>query len=339
MILAEKITILRKKNGWSQEELAEKLGVSRQSVSKYESAQSMPDLEKILTLSRIFGVSTDYLIRDELEEEPMGTDVPMESSDTEESVRKVSLEEANEFLRVKRKTTRPIALGVVLCILSPICLMLLGALSEGTGKNVWLSENVAAGIGITVLLLMVATAVAIFIYCGMQTKAFEYLEKERIETAYGVDGMVRESMSRFQDTYVKNIILGVTCCVLSPVPLFAGLIFGEGDLLMVCMVCVLLALVAVGVYSFIKVGIPHESMKKLLQIEEYTWENKRKSRRLAPFSNVYWLILTAIYLGISFYTDSWETSWIVWPVGGVLFAAIYVLLSVLLGNEKKKEEF
>ena len=44
---------LRKKNGWSQEELAEKIGVSRQSVSKWESAQAVPDLNKILVLSKV----------------------------------------------------------------------------------------------------------------------------------------------------------------------------------------------------------------------------------------------------------------------------------------------
>lgn len=67
MILADKIINLRKKNGWSQEELAERLGVSRQSVSKYEGAQSVPDLDKILKLSEIFGVTTDYLIKDDIE--------------------------------------------------------------------------------------------------------------------------------------------------------------------------------------------------------------------------------------------------------------------------------
>ena len=59
MILAEKITALRKKNGWSQEELAMQLNVSRQSVSKWESAASIPDLDRILQLSRLFGVTTD----------------------------------------------------------------------------------------------------------------------------------------------------------------------------------------------------------------------------------------------------------------------------------------
>ena len=67
MILADKIINERKKNGWSQEELAEKLVVSRQSVSKWEGAQSVPDMQRILEMSRIFGVSCDYLLKEELE--------------------------------------------------------------------------------------------------------------------------------------------------------------------------------------------------------------------------------------------------------------------------------
>ena len=56
MILADKIVRLRKKNGWSQEELAQKMNVSRQAVSKWESAQTIPELEKILQLGALFGV-------------------------------------------------------------------------------------------------------------------------------------------------------------------------------------------------------------------------------------------------------------------------------------------
>ena len=62
MIFADKLIALRKKAGWSQEELAQQLNVSRQSVSKWEGAQSVPALDKIVQLSRIFGVSTDYLL-------------------------------------------------------------------------------------------------------------------------------------------------------------------------------------------------------------------------------------------------------------------------------------
>ncbi len=69
MILADKITALRKKAGWSQEELAEQLGVTRQSVSKWEGAQSVPDMDKVVQMSRLFSVTTDFLLKDELSEE------------------------------------------------------------------------------------------------------------------------------------------------------------------------------------------------------------------------------------------------------------------------------
>lgn len=65
--MKDRINLLRKKMGLSQEELANKIGVSRQAVSKWESGQSMPDLDKIIALSDLFGVSTDYILK--------GTDV------------------------------------------------------------------------------------------------------------------------------------------------------------------------------------------------------------------------------------------------------------------------
>ena len=65
MTFSDKLIALRKKAGWSQEDLAERLNVSRQSVSKWESAQSMPDIDKILQLSSLFSVTTDCLLKDE----------------------------------------------------------------------------------------------------------------------------------------------------------------------------------------------------------------------------------------------------------------------------------
>ena len=68
MNLSEKIITLRKQKHWSQEELAEKLNVSRQAVSKWENASSIPDLDKIILLSEFFGVSLDDLIKEDIEE-------------------------------------------------------------------------------------------------------------------------------------------------------------------------------------------------------------------------------------------------------------------------------
>lgn len=63
MSIADRIQTLRKSKGISQEELADKIGVSRQAVSKWESGQSAPDIEKIILLSEFFGVTTDFLLK------------------------------------------------------------------------------------------------------------------------------------------------------------------------------------------------------------------------------------------------------------------------------------
>ena len=67
MKLSDKIIQLRKSNGWSQEDLAEKLNVSRQAISRWEGATAQPDATNILQLSKLFGVTTDYLLNDEYE--------------------------------------------------------------------------------------------------------------------------------------------------------------------------------------------------------------------------------------------------------------------------------
>ena len=95
MIFADKLIRLRRQSGWSQEELAEQMNVTRQSVSKWEGAQAVPDLEKILRLSQLFGVSTDYLLKDEIE-----TVEPAPEAE-ESTLRRVSMEEANAFLAAK----------------------------------------------------------------------------------------------------------------------------------------------------------------------------------------------------------------------------------------------
>lgn len=112
MILADKIIALRKKAGWSQEELAEQLGVSRQAVSKWEGAQSVPDMERILQMSKVFGVTTDYLLKDELEAEEYAASEP----DTE--LHRVTMEDAARYLDLRKAAAPKMALATFLCIIS-----------------------------------------------------------------------------------------------------------------------------------------------------------------------------------------------------------------------------
>lgn len=173
MILAEKIALLRRQNGWSQEELADQLNVSRQAVSKWEGGTSIPDLDKILKLSALFEVSTDYLLKDELEQPDATAPLPEEERVTE-PCRTVSLDEANAYLSTVQAVHGKIAAGVGLCILSPIALLVLGAWSDGTP-----SEERMAWLGVIFLLLFVALGLLLILPAAIRLEAFEYLEKSR----------------------------------------------------------------------------------------------------------------------------------------------------------------
>lgn len=326
MILADKIINLRKKNGWSQEELAEKLGVTRQSISKYEGAQSIPDLDKILKLSEIFGVTTDYLIKDELEEEEYAPSQMQENeSESDRSVHKVTMEMANEYLQIIDWTAGKTAFATMLCILSPIVLLMLGAMSEM--PNYHISENAAAGIGICVLIVLIAIAVTIFILCGMKTKKYEFMEKEDIETVYGVSGMVKEKRDAYHSMYVTQLVIGIACCICSVIPLFGTLAVSESDFYMVSAVCMLLALVAIGTYFIVRSAAKMNAMNQLLEEEDYTRQKKHENKKMSGPVMVYWLIATAIYLAWSFTTNDWDRTWIIWPVVGVLFPAFYAIVN------------
>lgn len=326
MILAEKIINLRKKNGWSQEELAEKLGVTRQSISKYEGAQSIPDLDKILKLSEIFGVTTDYLIKDELEEEEYAPSQMHENeSESDRSVHKVTMEMANEYLQIIDWSAGKTAFATMLCILSPIVLLMLGAMSEMPDYHI--SENATAGIGICVLIVLIAIAVTIFILCGMKTKKYEFMEKEDIETAYGVSGMVKEKRDAYHSPYVTQLVIGITCCICSVIPLFGTLAVSESDFYMVSAVCMLLTLVAIGTYFIVRSAAKMNAMNQLLEEEDYTRQKKHENKKMSGPVMVYWLIATAIYLAWSFTTNDWDRTWIIWPVVGVLFPAFYAIVN------------
>ena len=327
MILADKIIRLRKKNGWSQEELADKMNVSRQAVSKWEAAQTTPDLEKILQLGNLFGVTTDYLLKDELVDEEF-----VEGVD-ETPIRKISLAEANDYLEQRKNASVQIAIATLLCIISPILIFLLLAFSECT--SIPITENLAVGIGMVALFSLVTIAVVIYIRVGFKNAPYEFLEKEPFETEYGVTGLAREKQKTYRNTYIKYNIFGTCACILSPVPLICAALSGKGLLVMI-MLCVTLLTVAIGVMFFIVAGVRWTSMQKLLKEGEFSEKGKQKNKIIEAIGTVYWLLATAIYLGWSFLTSNWHITWVIWPIAGVLFAVVELVCNLVIDKQVEK---
>jgi len=325
MILAEKIIRLRKRNGWSQEELAEKMQVSRQAVSKWEGALTVPDLEKILMLGSLFGVTTDYLLKDEIEDE----EFTKENENT--SVKRITLAQANDFLEWRKSASVRIAAGTFLCIIAVIPLLILGAAAESPAYHI--SEYAAAGVGLTALLFIIAIAVTTFVLCGFKNAPFDFIDKEPFETEYGVAGMVKEKQKSYREIYTKCNIIGTCLCILSPIPLFIGAFTGD-EFFTVIMLTATMLLAGIGTVFFIVSGVRWASMQKLLKEGEFTPREIKNSRIKETIGRAYWLIVTAIYLGWSFLTNAWDITWLVWPIAGILFAVVMCLCNLLINQEK-----
>ena len=328
MILADKIIDLRKKAGWSQEELAEKLAVTRQSVSKWEGAQSIPDMDKVVQMSRLFGVTTDYLLKDEIEmAEPT-----VNADDRQPPLRRVTIGEASDYLALRRAAAPKMALATMLCVFSPIALIGLAAVSELSVSIFPIREDAAAGIGLCVLLVLVAVAVALFMDCRNKAKEYDFLEKEPFETEYGVAGMVKERQKAFKPTYDRMNTIGTVLCVLSFVPLFAVMALTHEGFFMTMAVCLLLAVVGVGVYFFVYGGTINGSMEKLLEEGDYTRSEKSRKNVTGPVSVIYWLAVTAVFLIDTFGPNGNgqpRYSWIIWAVAGVLYAAVLAVVKLI----------
>ncbi len=314
MILADKIINERKKLGWSQEELADKLGVSRQSVSKWEGAQSVPDLQRILEMSKIFGVSTDYLLKDDIEEV-----IPSEKSDSDTSLRKLSLEEANTYLDTVKKSSDKIALGVAICTSCAVPLLLLeAAFSAGMG----VSEGVAGGLGTVLLLMIVAISLIFIIPAAMALSKWEWLEKESFETEYGVEGAVRSKLEKFEPRFVRGITMGVVTILLGVMLIVSvAFIAEENEPLIIAAAAGLLLFISLGVNTIVRVGMIKDSYSKVLQEEDYS-KAKKENKVMNAVAPAYWLLVTAGYLAWSFTTNNWGFTWIVWPIAGIIFGAI-----------------
>ena len=146
MKMEEKITTLRKKLGWSQEDLAEKMNVSRQAISRWENGTALPDAQNVLQLSKLFQITTDYLLNDDYESDG---DIP--------AVQKVK-QETDDLIVNKKKLH---LLAAVSFTIATFC-SLAGIITSANGRQL--------GISCFSLALCAANAVAQYVLYSKKPK-------------------------------------------------------------------------------------------------------------------------------------------------------------------------
>lgn len=180
MRLGQKIADLRKKNNLSQESLAEKMNVSRQAVSKWESEQSIPDIEKIVNLSELFGVTTDYLLKSG---EP-SFELKNEDINDKDKLPVLSDELVKKYLTASQKSSKLRALAIALIIFSPVWICFACILSiffdHDSHYETPLTFTISLS-GYVAAIITIAIALGLFIYSLLNMREFKQIKKQHFD--------------------------------------------------------------------------------------------------------------------------------------------------------------
>ncbi|MCR5225882.1 MAG: helix-turn-helix domain-containing protein [Eubacterium sp.] len=267
MILSEKITELRKRQGLSQEEFGAEIGVSRQAVSKWEMAQTTPDLSKIMAMSEFFGVSTDFLLKDEYDLsflDNIGTDdstaikadsskeVGDSSNDT-----MVELSEVQAYIDAKKKAAKNFVISVILFCLSPFPGIIMSLINEGLA---------IVGAIVQIIILII---VAILIIMSLWKQApYKDILKEGTELGFGVRGVIEEYKKSFEHTFLLGIIIGVVSLLAAVIPMMIISVFNrENNVTIIIAALVMMIIFAFGISCIVYVVTINQGYKRILKMK------------------------------------------------------------------------
>ena len=141
--------------------------------------------------------------------------------------------------------------------------------------------------------------------------------------------MVKKQKAQYEATHNMTLVVGVALCIVSIIPLFIGGALDEEGMLPVLGLDLCLILVALGVFLLVKTCMVFGSYQRLLEEGDYSRQNKAEEKSSDAIDTIYWSVVTAVYLGWSFYTMEWHRTWIIWPCAAVFFGAVRGILSLI----------
>lgn len=244
---------------------------------------------------------------------------------------KLSKNLINEFLTARKRASPLIATGVMLCILAASPLLLLISLNAG-GIFSFPNKSIVM-LGVIILLIIVAIGCGFLIMGSHFVKIHHNLEYENCELSATTQKNILNQYLAYANTHLRLKIAGVALCILAAVPILASIFLTDFlansnvDAVITGSVSLTLLLIAVGVFLIVKTDTISDSFKILLQIDDYSPSHKAARKAIEKYSDLYWLIITLIYLAYSFSTYNWHQSWVVWPLAGILYSIIENILS------------
>jgi len=310
MSFSDNLHYLRKRDKITQEDLADRLGVSRQSVSKWETGEAYPETDKLITLCDMFGVSMDDLVRGEVTEKA-----------------EASRADGKELIRRTDRFSKAIACGVFLILFGVSVCVLLSGVALTLEQNI---ANITAVMGAVAVILFVAAAVFLFIFFGMEYDRFRKANPV-VDGVYGEEE-TRAFSRRFAITMaclVSGILLDVIFLVVFTSLIDADIIAVANKDQTYCFVtAAFLFVLAFIVGGLVSAGISHTKYN----VEEYNkqnhGENSPRAKLKEAICGAVMLSATALFLVLGFVWGLWHPGWVVFPVGGIICGIIGTVMGV-----------
>lgn len=299
MGFSENLQNLRKIKNMSQEQLAEKLEVSRQAVSKWESGNGYPETEKLIAICEIFDCSMDNLVKGKITADATG--------------------EKKRYESMQNKFSKGISLGVGMLLLGTTILLYFIGLS-GKPEVSELLQRQYGIIGVTVLLICVLISLPIFITLGISQDDFKK-KNPKLSNFYS-----EEEIDSYNKKFIVGIVTGVSLILIGTILLvflYGMKIVDENGTIPVV---VLMAFITIAVPILSYCGIQKDKYDIQKYNENNSEEGKNRNIKAEKICGAIMLTATAVFIGLGFVLNLWKICWITFPIGGILCGIVSTIL-------------
>lgn len=289
MSFGEKLQQLRKEKGLSQEDLAHQLNVSRQAVSKWESQNGYPEIEKMILISDLFQVSLDYLMKKDYEEH---------ENETISSFHLMTQQNIEDYLHFKKSFALRIGSSVLLMIVG----LFIAALCADTSYQ---------SIGVFGFLIMVGIGVFFIIMTTLLKESKFKIENEEIKIAFNDLQNLQEQYQHFHKYFtlaiasgVLLIIVSLACIVLlhETFPRYENIL---GAQFLLC--------IGIAVFLFIYFGILKDTYQFLIHNKAYM-KAKKKEQQIENIYAFTMPLAAVLYMIMGFTQNWWHPGWVIFPL-------------------------
>ena len=178
-------------------------------------------------------------------------------------------------------------------------------------------------------------AVALFITSGLKIQKYDDLTKKTFNLTSTTKAFLEKEYDIFRTKFGRSIVTGVLLCIFSVIPPIIADAVTTNEAYIDLISSLLFLFIALGVYQFITVGTIDTSYQQLLKTGDFAPQKIEKNKFLGTIASIFWPLVAGFYLFISFFTNCWSKTWIIWPICGILFGVFSAIYSAISENKNK----